>query len=163
MKKKKSLSDVVLLSLEKTVDGYVRFEDFVNNSHIYARGYDRPLKKSALSKSIKNLREKGLITTEKAQGRMILKMTNKGKNEVLIQKALRDTNWDGKWRIVIFDIPEENRKIRNILRARLKLWEFEIWQQSVWATKRDITIPLRDFIEEIGIEKWVKVIVTSGD
>jgi hypothetical protein len=61
MRSRKSLSEFILLALERSVDGYVRLGDFANNSHIYARGYDRPLKKSALSQAIKRLRKRGLI------------------------------------------------------------------------------------------------------
>ena len=51
-------------------------------------------------------------------------------DELSIKKPKR---WDGKWRIVIFDIPEHQRKIRNSLRMRLKILGFTEFQKSVFA------------------------------
>lgn len=154
---KGSLSDIILQTLEKSVDGFLRFEDFCNNSHIYARGYQRDLKKSSLSQSLKRLREQGYINKEIFEGRVIYKLTDKGIGKS-VGSNLEKKDWDGKWRIIIFDIPEQNRRIRKALRSRLKMWEFEMWQRSVWATKKDIARELNLFIKEVGIEDWVVII-----
>jgi len=54
----------------------------------------------------------------------------------------KQKNWDGKWRMVIFDISENKRKKRDFLRARLKWLGYKELQKSVWVfpydTKRDI-------------------------
>ena len=157
LKKKISLKNSILEALEKSIDGYVRVEDFLYNTHIYARGYDRPLKKSNLSLAIKQLREKGYIDKEKDGKRLIIKLTQEGKALVITEKLLRDETWDGKWRVVVFDIPEDMRKVRNVFRARLKLWGFTPWQKSVWVSKKDIKDVLRRYVYEIGIKNWVKV------
>jgi DNA-binding transcriptional regulator PaaX len=41
-------------------------------------------------------------------------------------------NWDKKWRIVLFDIPEEKRKIRDALRKKIKRLGFLEFQKSVF-------------------------------
>ncbi len=41
---------------------------------------------------------------------------------------------DGKWKMIIFDIPEEKRKIRDYLRSKLKQLGFKRWQNSIWVT-----------------------------
>lgn len=63
MNKRNSLPKTVLLTLEKSVDGYIRMEDFLNNPGFYAYegGWQYPLKKDILSQTLKRLREKGLI------------------------------------------------------------------------------------------------------
>jgi DNA-binding transcriptional regulator PaaX len=157
MKVKKSLGYYLLLALEKSVDGFVRIEDFTYNSHIYARGYERNLKKSSLAKTIKRLKEKGLIDFVDDQ-KLALKLTDSGKEQAILA-SLKDTGqiWDGKWRIVFFDIPEKRRKSRDILRMRLKQWGFEPWQKSIWASKKNCIRPLGVFIKSVGIQEWVKV------
>ncbi len=59
---KKNLTNFVLLALEKTVDGIVRYDDLIHHSHQYAwgSGWDRSLKKASLSQALKRLRENGL-------------------------------------------------------------------------------------------------------
>ena len=42
------------------------------------------------------------------------------------------TPWDRRWRMVVFDIPEKYRRLRNQIRAILKRAGFVQLQQSVW-------------------------------
>jgi phenylacetic acid degradation operon negative regulatory protein len=53
--------------------------------------------------------------------------------------------WDGKWRMVIFDVPELNRPLRAKLRKRLIDEKFGCLQQSVWITPR----PCEQMINEL--------------
>jgi phenylacetic acid degradation operon negative regulatory protein len=41
--------------------------------------------------------------------------------------------WDKKWRVVVFDIPEKNKKLRDEFRRRLKKLGFVEFQKSVFA------------------------------
>lgn len=45
--------------------------------------------------------------------------------------------WDGKWRFVMFDIPETHRRLRHLLRLHLKSLHFAYLQKSVWITPYD--------------------------
>ena len=105
--------------------------------------------------------DKNLIIKEFSEGKVIYKLTQKGINKNILEQ--KDTQkWDGRWRIVIFDIPEKQRSIRYFLRSKLKEWEFINWQKSVWATKKNCTIPLRHLIKELNIENWVLVIESDN-
>lgn len=42
--------------------------------------------------------------------------------------------WDGKWRIVVFDLPENKRGLRNELRRQLRAAKFGGLQGSVWVS-----------------------------
>lgn len=159
--KKGSLSNLILLSLEKAVDGYVRLEDFLYNTHIYARGYERPLKKSAVSQALKRLREKGFIEETLSSEGLVYKLSIAGEELMYFQQD-EEKNWDGKWRIIIFDIPESHRKIRRTLRGKLKEWGFIAWQKSVWATKRNIMEKLKKLIIELDISDWIALIESEN-
>ncbi len=148
--------------MEKTIDGYVRFEDFATHTYIYAQAYERPLKKNSLAQAFRRLRKDGYIDLEEYNNKLIVKLTETGKTEATLRRVLLDEKWDGIWRVVIFDIPEKHKKARDALRSKLKTWGFIPWQKSVWASKKNITFILRDFIAEIGIAKWV-VILESVD
>lgn len=151
--KKNSLSHLILLAIEKTIDGYVRLEDFAYHHYRYRWGIP-DIDKSELSQAIKRLRERGLIIRDTIDiDQVILKLTNLGEEALDIEEA-----WDGKWRIVIFDIPEQKRIIRNLFRRRLKAWGFKRWQQSVWITKRNVSKKLRLLIRDLKIEDWIAII-----
>ena len=64
-------------------------------------------------------------------------LTSKG--EFALRQILQHTNtlprpkrWDGKWRLIIFDISESRRGIRDRVRATLVSIGFVRLQQSVW-------------------------------
>jgi DNA-binding transcriptional regulator PaaX len=40
--------------------------------------------------------------------------------------------WDGKWRIVMFDIPQKYERQRHLFRAKLKILGFQMLQKSVF-------------------------------
>lgn len=44
----------------------------------------------------------------------------------------RAREWDGKWRIVFFDVPESRRQIRDYIRGVLKRQGFKEFQRSMW-------------------------------
>lgn len=156
---KNSLSQVILLGLEKSIDAYVRIEDYLYHSGAYLYG-SRPLKKAALSAAIKRLREGGLVEKKIDQRKIILKLTELGRE--YLEDDSQQFRWDGKWRIVIFDIPENQRVVRNLFRRRLKNWGFRIWQQSVWITKRDVTKKLNMLIKDLKLEDWVAIIESQS-
>ena len=55
------------------------------------------------------------------------------------------TNWDGRWRILSFDIPEEYRLARDALRRLIKDLGFKQLHKSVWVHP----LPCRAQVEDI--------------
>ncbi|EKD85284.1 MAG: repressor in ring oxydation complex/phenylacetic acid degradation pathway related protein (PaaX) [uncultured bacterium] len=158
MNTRTGIGDYLLIALEKATDGFVRLEDFLANTHIYAKGYERPLKKSSFSKAIKRLREKGFIEFAN-ESEIIIKLTDAGKTEALWEKVRQlEGVWDGKWRIVAFDIPESHSLTRNLFRRRLKELGFQLLQKSIWISKANCTDLIRKYINDLGISKWVSVL-----
>lgn len=161
MRLRKGLGSLLLLALEKGVDGTIRLADFGFRTYRYKFGIPE-VKQSALSKAIKRLRENGLIDFIDDE-KLILRLTDRGREQALWAKIKYvDEKWDKRWRLVIFDIPEKRRAARDLLRMKLKEWGFTRWQKSVWATKKNCTNPLRDFLRQIGIEDWVMVIESDN-
>lgn len=164
MNKRKSLSKFILFMLEKSVDGYVRLENFLYNPGYYAYGdgWEYPLKKAALAKALKRLREEGLVDFIDDE-KLVLRLTDSGRDRALWIKMREDNEkWDGMWRLVFWDIPEKRKVVRDLLRHKLKQLGFIKWQKSVWASKKDCTNALRKFIKQVGIEDWVFVVESDN-
>lgn len=91
-----------------------------------------------IDQALYRLREKNLILFSKTEGRRpIARLTERGKTEVekiiLGQYLISETTaWDGKWRIIIFDIREKRRLTRQRLRALLRSAGMIRLQDSVW-------------------------------
>ncbi len=72
--------------------------------------------------AIYRLRRQGLVRLAEKNGQKFLEITKKGQLKALIAKAINRSvpKWDGKWRLVVFDIPEKARSQRRQLRQLLK-------------------------------------------
>jgi hypothetical protein len=79
-----------------------------------------------------------------------LELTNKG--EILLMKIsptlIKRPKWDGKWRIVCFDVGEGQRTKRDIFRDELKSLGFIQMQRSVWVSP----YPCEKYIEILRVE-----------
>ncbi len=153
--KKGSATYYLLLALEKAAEGIVVLDGFSYAAQRRALlGIPDPQDKFILAQAIRRLRKKGIIEQEKAQdGQIMLRLTSLGKDFLV-----KDEKWDGKYRIVIWDIPEKKRRIRDLFRRRLREWGFKSWQRSVWISKRNVAAKLRRLILELEMEEMVAVI-----
>jgi len=91
---------------------------------------------SHIKSRVGRLHDQGLITFVEKNGRRFTRLTEKGESELhrqqLIKKSKTHQPWDGLWRIVIFDIREYKRNVRDKIRNELKQFGFKQLQQSVW-------------------------------
>lgn len=130
---------------------------------------------SYVNKSIVNLKNRGLIKFEKEGGKNFIRLTEKGERE-LLKYQLRETTiqkpkkWDEKWRVIIFDIKEKRKIIREGLRQELRNLGFVKLQNSVWVFPfecEEVIILLKSYfhigkdvlymtVERIENDKWLK-------
>jgi len=69
--------------------------------------------------------------------------------------------WDGKWRIVMFDIPETKRDARVGFTRKMQEMGFQILQQSVWIHPFESKPEVYSASSFYGVDKWVTYIVTD--
>ncbi|HVV38848.1 MAG TPA: CRISPR-associated endonuclease Cas2 [Candidatus Paceibacterota bacterium] len=96
-----------------------------------------------ISQAITRLHSKGLVVRVKTEKGFSLKLTEKGNRLAESLEARESTHahtpkrWDGKWRIVIFDVWERRRGVRDQLRHMLQKAGFVKIQNSVWVYPYD--------------------------
>jgi phenylacetic acid degradation operon negative regulatory protein len=139
----------------KLTDAYVNLfggEDFYNWCHrfnysSYYKEVRKKIKKEwEIKKAIKYLAQKRYIKLNKEKQRIYL--AEKGFSEFIRFKALqKQGKWDGKWRVIIFDVAEERRNNRDFLRTRLKWLGFKELQKSVWVFPYDIKKDIEELME----------------
>ncbi len=123
------------------------------------------LKPNHLQKKFQELRQQGLVMIGEQDGQVKISLTKEGKKKVIAyqvgtMKLKHPTKWDGKWRVVIFDIPDEMTDHRNAFRAKLVDLGFEHMQDSVWISKW----PCREEIDFLAhlFEIWPHVDLIEG-
>ncbi len=67
-------------------------------------------------------------------------------------------HWDKKWRIVIFDIPEKLKKVREALRYHLKRLGFKKLQHSVFVLPFECRNEIEYLVEFYNIRRFVRYI-----
>lgn len=108
--------------------------------HLYKNFFSgKPIfkKKRKFQNAFYYLKKRGLIRMEKKNKQLYIFLTKEGEweagryqiNELYIKPQKR---WDGKYRVIIFDIPEVNRIKREAFRGKLKELGFFPLQKSVW-------------------------------
>ena len=91
----------------------------------------------AISRSMKNLISDGLVECFQSESQPYFRLSTLGKkklnsNALVDDTALISNNWDGYWRIIIIDLPEERKNEREALRYLLKKAGFVCLKNSVW-------------------------------
>jgi len=105
------------------------------------------------------LRRSGLITVVKKNQKEFLKLTKKGALRLLLQKAkiAPQCTWDGKWRVLIFDIPEPFNSVRDSFRRLLKENGFIKLQASVFICPYPLSRDAIAYLNEIGLSKFIRI------
>lgn len=87
-----------------------------------------------LNQKAQKMIQDGLLKIETENGQQFISLTNKGERKLLYYKIIekKKQKWDGKWRVVIFDVWENARYKRNIFRMEIKDFGFIQLQRSVW-------------------------------
>ncbi len=106
-----------------------------------------------VKRSIDRLVEKGLIKFEKTENGIFARLTTKGERRLYQMydkgELPRPRKWDGKWRIIIYDLKEERKALREKLRRTIESFGFLKLQDSVWVYPYDcedlITLMKADF------------------
>src|SRR3989344_7513510 len=105
------------------------------------RQMDREFEKidaDSLRQAINSLYKNKLIDIKNNKdGSTKMTLLNEGRKRILNYKIDEITikkpkKWDGKWRLVLFDIPKEKKKLREALRFHLKRLGFYQYQKSVF-------------------------------
>ncbi|KKP56461.1 MAG: Repressor in ring oxydation complex/ phenylacetic acid degradation pathway related protein (PaaX) [Parcubacteria group bacterium GW2011_GWB1_35_5] len=122
--------------------------------------------KESINISRNRLIKRGMLVLQNGK----LKITKKGKlfllrNTFYKNKKIKKEKWDGKWRVLIFDIPESLRFIRDQIRATLVAVGFKRLQDSVWIYPyncEDLIILLKTDLE-IGKDLLYMIVDTLED
>ncbi len=157
------LTDILLgvamlsvLPLVFVAPGLIRIADLFGNE------WRVPQKRAR--EALRRLEKRGQITIKPSKkNSWNFELTKLGK-EVLKRKQVetlklhRPKQWDGLWRLVIFDIPESNRSARENLRWKLQDLGFQYLNLSVWACPHPCKDEVNAVAEYYGVGKYVRFI-----
>ncbi len=125
------------------------------------RKYQKIKGRNQFNKFIYYLKKNNYIKIKKLKGKEAILLTKKGKDKAFkasfkLSNILQKRN-DGKWIMIIFDIPQKQWKARNLLKSVLHNLNYKKFQQSVWVTPYDVSEKTEDLLQYYSLEKYVRV------
>jgi len=122
--------------------------------------------KVKFSQELYRLKRHGIIKEYFKDKEPYLELTLRGKEtlkryltgDFIIEKPLK---WDKKWRLVIFDIPNDKKKTRDILRHKLETLGFFNLQESVYVFPFDCQNEIEVLKNIYYIKPYVQYIVAD--
>ena len=131
--------------------------------------FKKKLEDYKIARALNRLKKNRLIILRELENnRLVVELTEKGKrlvreikvDELSIEKP---GTWDKKWRVVIFDIPDETkRRARDALRDKLKNLGFYQLQKSVLAFPYPCEKEVQFLCELFEITPFVNLIVAES-
>jgi len=122
--------------------------------------------RNKIRRAFKNLEKQHLVSMHTKNGKDVIKITEKGKKRFLRYEfedlmVKKPNKWNGKWHIVVFDIPSRFEKTRKIFRFKLDQFGFKNYQKSVFITPYECKDEINFISEYLHLSKYVKYITVD--
>lgn len=120
-------------------------------------GLSEPAVRAAISRMLRQ----GWLDSRKVGNRSYYSMSARGKNR-LEEAAARiykvgESDWDGRWCIVSYNIPEERRALRDQLRKDLSWMGFGMLTTSTWISPNNLSDYVKELTESYDIKDHVEM------
>lgn len=120
----------------------------------------------AITRSLKGLREAGFIEHVSSGQNEYARLTKEGRRKAHsirldTDTALVNPSWDGKWRIILLDLPEDRKAERESLRYLLKKAGFVLLKNSAWISPYPFEHLFLNIKKDLGLATEMMIIVTE--
>jgi DNA-binding transcriptional regulator PaaX len=128
----------------------------------------KKINEKSLNRAIKSLYKSKLVEEKyDCDGTATLVLSEEGKKRTLEfnldeMKIKKPKKWDGKWRIVMFDIPEKSKGLRNTVRFHIQEMGLIEFQKSVFVHPFPCEKEIEFLIEFYDARKYVRFIVAES-
>lgn len=148
--KLKSVRNTLLFFLSFIADFYTEFSP----RNLYRFWYEMggsDYQPQSFSQIVSRMIKREEIELKREKNKNTLKIKEKGIKEMERLIPLwrnRNWRWDKKWRLLIFDIEEKRRIIRDLLRKKIKELGFVLWQKSVYVSPFPVDKEINQYLKE---------------
>ncbi|MBI3888773.1 hypothetical protein HY311_03185 [Candidatus Nomurabacteria bacterium] len=123
--------------------------------------------KYAITRCLKNLSDEGLIEQISSPQNKYARLTNEGRKkmhslELDNDTGIVNTSWDGLWRIILLDLPENRKNERESLRYLLKKAGFVCLKNSAWISPFPFEHLFMNIKKDLNLTTEMMIIVTEN-
>lgn len=145
------------------IDGMKEFFSYPNYWDL-KKLEEKRLGKERFGRLIKYLKYNGYLYVKKEKNKEAVIITPKGAKKILEIKTKIEgipKRKDGKWQMVIFDIPEEIRGKRDYFRTGLKRLKYQRLQRSIWVCPYDVLKDTEQLVKDLKLDAFVKILLVK--
>lgn len=147
-----AIGGAIVPGLIKAMEGFDFEENYPNKK---VKNAFHSLKRRKFVKTIKN-----------KNGKIKIKITKRGEKrikEFFINdlKIYKQSKWDGKWRVLIFDIPIKMNHAREALRKKIRELGFYQFQGSVWFYPYPCEDEILTIAEFFEVGEYIEIITAE--
>lgn len=128
--------------------------------------WEEAKRRGSLKATIKRLERQNLVSWSEKNDELTLNLTEEGNKKVLKYKIddlriEKPRKWDGWWRVIVFDIPEDEKIAREIFRNKLKEMDFYSLQKSVFVCPYECKDEIDFLRHTLEITPYVHIITAK--
>lgn len=113
----------------------------------------------SIRSAVSRMSKQGWIVSRREANKSYYSLTERGKKRMEEAAGriyrMEPAEWDGKWRTLLYTIPEERRHIRDELRKELIWSGFGLLSNGVWITPNQLKEQIYDIIDKYDIKEDV--------
>ncbi len=143
-----------------TRNKYHRINILFGDENPVFKKYRQDKNRQRFSQLVYYLKRKNYIKVENLEGKKAIMLTKEGVLKALTSKWVfeeKRKRKDGKWIMIVFDIPKNHSKARSLLRSILKNLGYVIFQHSVWVTPYDVATQTENLLQMHALDHYVKI------
>lgn len=165
---KKNLQELILNALSRKKAR--RQEDIIEHIEgvidTYEQQERRVKPKYIINRALKKMIEDDMVTHHTTERSSFLSLTSSGRQKLRNIKLNADnhlvsTTWDGYWRMIIVDIPENRKKDQDAIRYILKKAQFVQIKSSVWISPFPMEHIMINMKTDMNLKEEILVLVTD--
>ncbi len=126
------------------------------------------INENSLKRAIKSLYQSRFIEArEHENGSMTVVLSDNGRKKALTYNMdtmtiKKPPQWDGQWRLVLFDIPNKRKKERDVLRSLLKQLGFIKYQESAFIIPYECKNEIDYVVEFYNLRPHVRLVAVNS-
>ena len=103
---------------------------------------------------IYQLEKRGYLEKYTHKDQQLIKLSSKG--EATLSGLTRERS--EKWQMIIFDIPETQRPVRDYLRSKIRQLGFKKWQNSIWVSPYKLPSDVESELKQLSDKFFIRLL-----
>ncbi|MBL7159162.1 hypothetical protein ISS85_01685 [Candidatus Microgenomates bacterium] len=121
---------------------------------------------SYLKSTLARLEKQKEVKITEENDQQIVKLTTRGKVKLLKYtlkelKIKKPKRWDGRWRLIMYDIPKKYKTSQEFFRTMLNYLSFYPFQRSVYLFPHPCEDEIEYLRQILGIDRYVRILIVE--